>query len=93
MIFASTLQTADLIVMGLMVAGLLLTLWRFWMGPFASDRIVAADTLSVLVTALLVLVALWFDSALYLDVALIYAVLAFVGTVALARVIEKGSGK
>jgi len=89
-IFTDGLQQADWIVMMIMSAALVLTLWRFWMGPYSTDRIVAADTLSVIVTALLVMLAVWLDSPLYLDVALIYAVLAFVGTVALARVIERG---
>ncbi len=90
MMFFAGLQPVDYAVMLFMLAGLALTLWRFWMGPYTADRIVAADTLAVLVTALLVLLAMWFDSVLYLDVALIYAVLAFAGTVALAHVIERG---
>lgn len=91
MIFDSGLNYADYIVMALLGFGLLLSMLRFWVGPYAPDRIVAADTLSVIVTAGLVLVAFWFDSSLYLDVALVYGVLAFVGVVALARTIERGS--
>ncbi len=84
------LSVPDVIVMLLMASGIVLSLARLWSGPNSADRIVAADTLSVMVTVLMILLAFWFDSALYLDVALIYAVLAFVGTVALARTIEKG---
>jgi len=52
------------------------------------DRIVAIDTLSVIATGVIVVLALFFDSALYLDVALLYGALAFVGVAALARAIE-----
>lgn len=78
----------DMIVFGLMGVAILLTLIRLWIGPQAPDRIVAADTISVIATALIILLALTFGSALFLDVALIYAVLAFVGIIALARAIE-----
>ncbi len=48
----------------------------------------AADTLAVITTTGLAGVALLLASPLYLDVALIYGVLAFVGVVAIARAIE-----
>jgi multisubunit Na+/H+ antiporter MnhF subunit len=67
-----------------------LALLRLWKGPGTADRIVAADTLSVIATGAIVILALLFDSALYLDVALLYGLLAFVGVVALARAIEGG---
>jgi multisubunit Na+/H+ antiporter MnhF subunit len=81
----------DAIVLGLLGLGVLLSLVRLWLGPFAPDRIVAADTLAVIATAGIALLALLFDSALYLDVALVYGVLAFVGVVALARAIESAA--
>lgn len=73
----------------LLIGGaLLLGLVRMVLGPAAPDRLVAADTLSVIATAGLVLIAWLLGSAPYLDVALVYGVLAFVGVVALARAIE-----
>jgi multisubunit Na+/H+ antiporter MnhF subunit len=63
---------------------------RLAIGPAAPDRVVAADTLSMITTVALTGFAVWFDSKLYLDVALIYATLAFVGIVAIARAIEGG---
>jgi multisubunit Na+/H+ antiporter MnhF subunit len=49
---------------------------------------VAADTLAVITTSGLVVLAALLGSALYVDVALIYGSLAFVGIVAIARAIE-----
>ena len=83
-----SLSLIEWAVVGLLGAGILLAMVRLWWGPYAPDRIVAADTLSVIATAGIVVLALLLDSALYLDVALIYGVLAFVGVVALARAIE-----
>ncbi|RCX31731.1 monovalent cation/H+ antiporter complex subunit F [Thioalbus denitrificans] len=82
------LQLALLLLFG---GAVLLGLARLVLGPQAPDRIVAADTLAVIATAGLVLLSLVLESALYLDVALVYGVLAFVGVVALARIIEGGA--
>jgi multisubunit Na+/H+ antiporter MnhF subunit len=68
----------------------LLSGWRLLKGPTTPDRIVAADTLNVMATAGIALLAALFDNPVYLDVALIYGTLSFVGTVALARTIEAG---
>ena len=54
------------------------------------DRAVAADTACTVTTALLVLLALLFGRSVYLDVALVYGVLTFIGLVSIARYLEKG---
>jgi multisubunit Na+/H+ antiporter MnhF subunit len=82
------LENLALILLG---AAVLLTLLRLMLGPTAPDRVVAADTLAVITTSGLVVLAALLGSALYLDVALIYGTLAFVGIVAIARTIE-GNG-
>jgi multisubunit Na+/H+ antiporter MnhF subunit len=81
------LEIIAIVLMGLAV---LLGLVRLVIGPAAPDRVVAADTLAMITTVALAGFAVWFDSELYLDVALIYGTLAFVGIVALARTIEGG---
>ncbi len=79
----------ETIVLGLLATACAMALLRLWIGPKAPDRIVAADTLSVIATAAIAVLAMLFGSALYLDVALLYGALAFVGVVALARAIEE----
>ena len=59
-------------------------------GPTAPDRAVAVDTISTITTALLVFLGFIFKRYVYLDVALVYAVLTFIGSVAIARFLEKG---
>jgi len=83
------LETMGLLLFG---AAILMSSWRLLSGPTSPDRIIAADTLNVIATAGIALLAAVFDNPIYLDVALIYGVLAFVGTVALARTIEGPSG-
>ncbi len=74
----------------LLGAALLIALLRFLLGPTAPDRVVAADTLTVITTIAIVALALLFANPVYLDVALVFGVLAFVGVVAIARAIEGG---
>jgi multisubunit Na+/H+ antiporter MnhF subunit len=71
-----------------MSLAILLGLIRLIAGPSTPDRVVAADTLSMITSIVLTGFALWLGSVVYLDVALIYATLAFVGIVAIARAIE-----
>jgi multisubunit Na+/H+ antiporter MnhF subunit len=83
-----SLNNLELIAFAMLGLALLLGLLRLVLGPHSPDRIVAADTLSVITTAGLAGLAALLASPLYLDVALIYGVLAFVGVVAIARAIE-----
>ena len=67
---------------------LLLALIRMLLGPSPADRVISADTLSVTTAAALTGVAAFFGNEFFLDVALVYAAVAFIGVIAVARVIE-----
>lgn len=71
--------------------GVLLCFLRMLKGPTAPDRAVALDTAVTVTTALLVLIGFILQRHVYLDVSLVYAVLTFVGSVAIARYLEKGT--
>jgi multicomponent K+:H+ antiporter subunit F len=64
---------------------MLLTLWRLARGPHATDRIVALDTLYINAIALLMLVGIQLRSGIFFEVALLIAMMGFVGTVALCK--------
>ena len=63
---------------------------RMLKGPTAADRAVALDTVTTVTVAFLVILGYVFERYVYLDVSLVYAVLMFVGSVAIARFLEKG---
>jgi len=79
-----------LILLGIIGAAILLCLLRMVGGPTTADRAVAVDTTATVTTALLVLLGFAFERYVYLDVALVYAVLTFIGSVAIARYLEGG---
>jgi multisubunit Na+/H+ antiporter MnhF subunit len=82
------LSTLQLVAVALLVVAIGLSAIRLFLGPSTPDRVVAADTLAVITTAGLAGLAAVFGNPIYLDIALVYGTLAFVGTVAIARALE-----
>ena len=74
----------------LMCAAFLLALYRFLKGPSVADRVVAFDVLTIVAVTGIVLTALLQGRGIYLDVALIYALLSFLGVIVVARYLERG---
>jgi len=79
-----------IVLFGIGVGGMILCLLRAARGPTTSDRIVGVDAMVTITTALLVLLGLMLKRRIYLDVSLVYAVLAFVGVLVIARYLERG---
>jgi multicomponent K+:H+ antiporter subunit F len=75
---------------GALALALLLTAWRLCKGPGLPDRILALDTLYINALALLVLLGIAFDTALYFEVALLIGLLGFIGTVVLSKYLSRG---
>ena len=74
----------------LAVAGIVLALLRLLKGPATVDRVVALDAMTVISISLIVFIGKMAGRVIYLDVALIYGLISFVGVVALARYLERG---
>lgn len=72
---------------GVLVLGILLCLYRMIKGPHLADRVLAGDTVAMLVAGLVVILAIKYDTALFYDAALAVAILGFVSTVAFAQYI------
>lgn len=65
-------------------------LWRALAGPTLPDRILAANVIATKTMVVLVLLGLALDQGLWLDVALVYGLLAFVITLVFGRLMETG---
>lgn len=65
-------------------------LYRAFVGPTAADRIVAINMISTKVTTIIVMIALISHQSSYVNVALVYALLGFLATIGLAKLILKG---
>ena len=73
----------------LISVGALCTVVRMVLGPSLADRIVATDLLLVLVICAAGVNAVQFGRSAYLDVMVVVGVVGFLGTVTVARFIEK----
>ena len=89
----SFLHIAGQTAVALLLAAMALVLWRLAKGPTAADRVIALDLLSILVVAFLVAVSILARESSYLDVAIAFTCIAFLGTIALARFILRASQK
>jgi len=63
---------------------------RVVIGPTPEDRLIGLNLVASQVLAILVLLALRQKQAVYLDVALVYAILGYIGILAIARHVDKG---
>jgi len=73
----------------LMAAGLV-ALSRFVLGPGAIDRVVAFDVMTIATISVISMVAYFAGRIIYLDVAIVYGLLSFLGVIVVAKYIEKG---
>ena len=70
------------------IALALILIIRLVLGPTAADRAVACDCIDILTDMALVLFSLYSGRGIFLDIALITAVLGFIGTTLVAKYLE-----
>jgi multicomponent Na+:H+ antiporter subunit F len=76
----------------LLVGGAGCFLVRAVIGPSLADRVVAIDGLVVTIVAIILVGSIRADTAWFLDVAVVVALVGFLGTTAGARFIERRGG-
>ena len=69
----------------LIILAMFVSFIRLFIGPNFADRVVAFDTMSIMAISLLVLLSIGYKSVLYLDVAFVFALIGFIGTIIFAR--------
>lgn len=79
------------ITISMVTLAVILNTYRLIKGPDAADRVLAMDTLSVNAIALIILFGISLGSRLYVEAALLIAVMGFVSTVAMAKYLNRGS--
>lgn len=72
------------------IIGTFFAIVRIYLGPTAPDRLVGMSTMTTITTVLLVFIGYFFNRYVYIDVALVYAVLSYIGEVSIARYLEGG---
>jgi len=77
-------QYSNLLDMGIMA------MIRVIRGPTAPDRIVGLDTINTIVISGMVIFGAAFNEVIYIDVAIVYALLSFITTLFIAKYLEGG---
>lgn len=77
-----------IIVLALVALGLLFSIIRLIKGPSIADRVVSIDTINVIITGTICLMAYLFENSLYLDIAIVYGILSFLETVIISKYLE-----
>jgi multicomponent Na+:H+ antiporter subunit F len=89
----SAVEIAGQFTLAVLLISMLLALFRLIKGPAAADRIVALDLISILIVAFMAAYSVFSGETSFLDVAIGYALIAFLGTVALARFLVRSAIK
>lgn len=77
------------VILPILTVSVLLVFYRFLRGPSLSDRVVALDLLITIGIGIIAVYAILTNQSSFLDIAMILALIAFLGTVAFAYYLEK----
>jgi multicomponent Na+:H+ antiporter subunit F len=72
---------------GVLCVLILLAMIRLIKGPTPPDRVVAFDVINTLTVALFVVLGIGYGELFFVEVAIVYALLSFVGTLFIAKYI------
>ena len=78
----------EMTALGVLIFASVLCLHRIARGPSAPDRTVAIDILGTLMVGFCCVMALWRGKEYYMNIAIAWALISFVGTLALAKYLE-----
>jgi multicomponent K+:H+ antiporter subunit F len=78
------------VVFTIILTAMLLNLWRIVRGPTITDRVIGLDTMYINSIALLAVLDIWFDNDIYLEAAILIAMMGFVSTLAVCKFLLRG---
>lgn len=74
----------------IIMISLLVAMRRMMKGPYSIDRIVALDTITIHTISVIVGIAYLKQRMIYLDIAMVYALVSFIGIIGLCRYLIGG---
>ena len=85
------IATASMVALIAIGVAMLLNLYRLLVGPDTPTRVLALDTLTINAIALVVLAGIFYDTAIYFEAALLFAMVGFLTTVAYCKYMLRGN--
>ena len=84
------LATEYFIVLVILLLAVVMAVIRIILGPTAPDRVVGLDTINTIVIVSMVVFGAAFEEVIYIDVAIVYALLSFISTLFIAKYLQGG---
>jgi multicomponent Na+:H+ antiporter subunit F len=78
------------IVLVIVSIAMLCFLYRVVKGPSIADRVIALDAMGICLAGIVAIFSIILDTNAFLEVILLIGILAFLGTVAFAKFLQKG---
>jgi multicomponent Na+:H+ antiporter subunit F len=81
---------AFMYVLFILIICIALAMIRIILGPTAPDRVVGVDTINTIVVVSMIALGAYLKEVIYIDVAIVYALLSFIATLFIAKYLEGG---
>jgi len=75
-----------------LMLAMVFTLYRLLKGPTFNDQIAAMDLLASNIIGIILLYGMLIDNKMYFDIAIIIALVSFIGTIAISTYIKEKNG-
>ena len=72
------------------VLALIIAAVRFFLGPTSVDRIIAFDVITIISISIITFISHLAGRVIYLDAAIVYGLLSFLGVIIVAKYLERG---
>ncbi len=79
-----------MITLVLVMLSIAIAIIRVLLGPTVPDRVVGLDTINTLVIASMILFGVAKEEIIYIDVAIVYALLSYITTLFIAKYLQGG---
>jgi multicomponent Na+:H+ antiporter subunit F len=82
-----TIFLVGLILLSISIFG---SMYRVLKGPSMADRIIALDTVGINLISIVAILSMMLRSQAYMEIILLIGILAFLGTIAFSKYLERG---
>lgn len=87
------IETVVIICFVMIAVAVSLAFYRLLVGPSILDRIIAFDMVAIGIVGMIILLSIWYRSALFIEIMLIFSLLGFLGSVAFVSFLHKNPEK
>ena len=82
-------MSVELMIVAIILSLLaILLLYRVFKGPHVIDRVVACDSIDIILGIIMIIFGMYEKRSLYIDLGLIITLLGFIGTVLISKYLE-----